>query len=144
MDDRQDLATVLAATYGANAGSVTPPIYQTSLFTFDSFQAFEDRMAGKTGQSIYTRVQNPTVAAFEAMMADAEEGGGRGRLRLRHGGDFVNPARLFETGRSGSPASSMSTPTPTVCSSACSARLASMSPIIRQGHSKMIPIFSTA
>ncbi|MEM8951764.1 MAG: aminotransferase class I/II-fold pyridoxal phosphate-dependent enzyme [Pseudomonadota bacterium] len=74
MDDRQDLATVLAAAYGADAGSVTPPIYQTSLFTFDSFQAFEDRMAGKTDQSIYTRVQNPTVAAFEAMIAEAEEG----------------------------------------------------------------------
>ena len=77
MDDRQghlDLATMLAAAYGADAGSVTPPIYQTSLFTFENFQAFEDRMAGKTDQSIYTRVQNPTVAAFEAMMAKAEEG----------------------------------------------------------------------
>lgn len=65
---------MLAAAYSADAGSVTPPIYQTSLFTFDSFEAFEDRMAGKTDQSIYTRVQNPTVGAFEAMMADAEEG----------------------------------------------------------------------
>jgi cystathionine beta-lyase/cystathionine gamma-synthase len=70
----EDIATLLAATFGADAGSVTPPIYQTSLFTFDSFQAFEDRMAGKTDQAIYTRVQNPTVAAFEAMMAEAEEG----------------------------------------------------------------------
>ena len=69
-----DIATTLAAAHGADAGSVTPPIYQTSLFTFDSFQAFEDRMTGRTDQSIYTRVQNPTVAAFEAMMAEAEEG----------------------------------------------------------------------
>lgn len=65
---------MLAALQGADAGSVTPPIYQTSLFTFDTYQAFEDRMAGKTDQAIYTRVQNPTVAAFEAMMAKAEEG----------------------------------------------------------------------
>ena len=77
MDDRHGdlgLATMLAAIHGDDAGSVTPPIYQTSLFTFESFQAFEDRMAGKTDQSIYTRVQNPTVAAFESMMAKAEEG----------------------------------------------------------------------
>ncbi|MGI9510691.1 MAG: PLP-dependent transferase, partial [Geminicoccaceae bacterium] len=77
MDERPDgldLATALAAVHGADAGSVTPPIYQTSLFTFDSFQDFEDRMAGKTDQAIYTRVQNPTVTAFEAMMAKAEEG----------------------------------------------------------------------
>lgn len=65
---------MLAAAYGADAGSVTPPIYQTSLFTFDTFQAFKDRMSGKTDRSLYTRVQNPTVAAFEAMMAEAEEG----------------------------------------------------------------------
>ena len=65
---------MLAAAYGIDEGSVTPPIYQTSLFTFENFQAFEDRMAGRTDQAIYTRVQNPTVAAFEAMMAKAEEG----------------------------------------------------------------------
>ncbi|MGI9494184.1 MAG: aminotransferase class I/II-fold pyridoxal phosphate-dependent enzyme [Geminicoccaceae bacterium] len=77
MDDRRDdlgMATLFAAAYGTDAGSVTPPIYQTSLFTFESFEAFEQRMAGRTDQAIYTRVQNPTVAAFEAMMADAEEG----------------------------------------------------------------------
>jgi cystathionine beta-lyase/cystathionine gamma-synthase len=72
--DDLDMATRLAAVHGADAGSVTPPIYQTSLFTFDSFQAFENRMAGRTDQSIYTRVQNPTVAAFEQMMAEAERG----------------------------------------------------------------------
>ncbi|MGI9419110.1 MAG: aminotransferase class I/II-fold pyridoxal phosphate-dependent enzyme [Geminicoccaceae bacterium] len=77
MDDREDLpdmATMFAAAFGDGSGSITPPIYQTSLFTFEDFQTFEDRMAGRTDQSIYTRVQNPTVAAFEAMMAKAEEG----------------------------------------------------------------------
>jgi cystathionine beta-lyase/cystathionine gamma-synthase len=77
MDDRRDgldMATMFAAVDGADGGSVTPPIYQTSLFTFETFQDFEDRMSGRTDQPIYTRVQNPTVAAFEAMMAKAEEG----------------------------------------------------------------------
>ena len=67
-----DLATLLAGVADGQGGSITPPIYQTSLFSFDSFADFEDRMAGRTNQPIYTRVQNPTVAAFEAMMAAAE------------------------------------------------------------------------
>ena len=66
--------TLLSAAFNDGSGSVTPPIYQTSLFTFDNFQAFEDRMAGRSDAAIYTRVQNPTVAAFEAMMATAEGG----------------------------------------------------------------------
>jgi cystathionine beta-lyase/cystathionine gamma-synthase len=74
MADGDAMATMLAAAFGDGSGSVTPPIYQTSLFTFESFQAFEDRMAGRTDQAIYSRVQNPTVAAFEVMMALAEEG----------------------------------------------------------------------
>jgi cystathionine beta-lyase/cystathionine gamma-synthase len=51
-----------------------PPIFQSSLFTFDNYQDFEDRMAGRSDRALYTRVQNPTVAAFEAMMAKAEGG----------------------------------------------------------------------
>lgn len=76
MTERDDLnlETFLAATFGGDGGSVTPPIHQTSLFTFDNYQAFEDRMAGRTAEAIYTRVQNPTVAAFESMMARAENG----------------------------------------------------------------------
>jgi cystathionine beta-lyase/cystathionine gamma-synthase len=72
--ESQDISTLLAAAFGGAHGSVTPPIVQSSLFTFDSYQAFEDRMAGRTDTAIYTRVQNPTVAAFEALMATAERG----------------------------------------------------------------------
>lgn len=73
MTEDTALATLLAATHGAG-GSVTPPIVQSSLFTFDSYQEFADRMAGQTSAPVYTRVQNPTVAAFEQMMAQAEQG----------------------------------------------------------------------
>ena len=54
---RPDLATLLAGVAEGQGGSITPPIYQTSLFAFDSFQDFEDRMAGRTDQAMYTRVQ---------------------------------------------------------------------------------------
>ncbi len=74
MTDGNEIATLLAAAFGGAHGSVTPPIVQSSLFTIDSYQAFEDRMAGRTDTAIYTRVQNPTVAAFEALMATAERG----------------------------------------------------------------------
>lgn len=70
----RSLATLMAEACHGEGGSVTPPIVQTSLFTFDSYEAFEDRMAGRSSGSIYTRVQNPTVAAFEGMMAKAERG----------------------------------------------------------------------
>lgn len=68
------LATLLAAPFGGPDGAMTPPIQQSSLFSFDNYQAFEDRLAGLGDRPLYTRVQNPTVAAFEAMMAQAEQG----------------------------------------------------------------------
>lgn len=74
MTDDLDLATLLASVLPDANGAVAPPIVQTSLFSFESYQAFEDRMAGRTNTPIYTRVQNPTVAAFEGLMAKAEEG----------------------------------------------------------------------
>ncbi len=66
------LATLLSAPSKDPTGSITPPIIQSSLFAFDSMQDFEDRMAGLNSRTMYTRVQNPTVAAFEEMMAKAE------------------------------------------------------------------------
>ncbi|ABD56469.1 PLP-dependent transferase [Jannaschia sp. CCS1] len=74
MSDGPDIATVLASVLADDGGSMTPPIVQTSLFAFDNYAAFEARMAGDTDTAIYTRVQNPTVAAFEGLMAQAEEG----------------------------------------------------------------------
>ncbi len=69
-----DIATILAAPFDGPGGSVTPPIVQTSLFTFPDYAAFAARMAGDSDDPIYTRFQNPTVAAFEALMAQAEGG----------------------------------------------------------------------
>lgn len=66
------LATLLTEAFDDTSGSITPPIVQSSLFSFDSYEAFEDRMAGRTTNAMYTRVQNPTVAAFESAMARAE------------------------------------------------------------------------
>jgi cystathionine beta-lyase/cystathionine gamma-synthase len=65
--------TILAAALDF-AGPVVPPIVQTSLFTFADYATFEDRMTGRSAAPIYTRMQNPTVSAFEGLMAQAEGG----------------------------------------------------------------------
>ena len=49
-----------------------PPIYQTSLFTFDSYAEMADTFAGRRKQPIYSRGDNPTVMEFEARIAALE------------------------------------------------------------------------
>ena len=71
-DTMAQLATLLSAPNRDGTGSITPPIVQTSLFAFENVQQFEDRMAGLNDRALYTRVQNPTVEAFESLMAQAE------------------------------------------------------------------------
>jgi len=52
------------------------PIFQTSTFMFDSPDHGADLFAGRTEGHIYSRVGNPTVEAFERIMANLEEGAG--------------------------------------------------------------------
>lgn len=57
-------------------GAVSPPVYQTSTFAFDSTAQGAARFAGEEAGFIYTRLGNPTVAALEEAVADLEEGAG--------------------------------------------------------------------
>jgi len=62
---------------GAHAdefGSAITPIYQTSTFAFRNAQEGADRFAGECPGFIYTRIGNPTVAAFEECIRDLEGG----------------------------------------------------------------------
>lgn len=72
--DDFSIETLLASVAEGAGGAVVPPIVQSSLFAFDNYKAFEDRMAGRSDDPLYSRVQNPTVAAFETIVAKAEEG----------------------------------------------------------------------
>jgi cystathionine beta-lyase/cystathionine gamma-synthase len=56
----------------APGGPVVPPVVQTSLFTFESYAALAATFAGERRQPIYTRVDNPTVRAFEDKVATLE------------------------------------------------------------------------
>lgn len=52
---------------------VVPPIYQSSLFTFASFEEMAEAFAGERRRPIYSRGDNPTVQEFEAKIAALED-----------------------------------------------------------------------
>lgn len=58
----------------AQSGSLTPPLYQTSTFTFDSAEQGENRFAGVEDGFIYSRLGNPTVRLLEERIALLEGG----------------------------------------------------------------------
>src|ERR671920_1211842 len=51
---------------------VTPPVFQTSLFTFSSYEEMEATFSGKLQRPVYSRGLNPTVRAFEEKIAALE------------------------------------------------------------------------
>jgi methionine-gamma-lyase len=55
-------------------GSLVPPLYQTSTFTFDSAEQGERRFAGQEKGFVYSRLGNPTVKILEDRMAKLEQG----------------------------------------------------------------------
>ena len=55
-------------------GARAMPIYQTTSFVFDNAQHAADLFALRTYGNIYTRIGNPTTAAFEERMASLEGG----------------------------------------------------------------------
>ncbi len=61
------------STSGNNMGSLVPPLYQTSTFTFESAEQGEKRFAGIEEGFIYSRLGNPTVKLLEDRMASLEK-----------------------------------------------------------------------
>ena len=55
-------------------GAVAPPIYQTSLFSFEDYQSMADRYRGDSDQAIYSRVDNPTTRVLQDKVAMLEGG----------------------------------------------------------------------
>ncbi|WP_449537266.1 methionine gamma-lyase [Ferdinandcohnia sp. Marseille-Q9671] len=55
-------------------GSLTPPLYQTSTFTFQTAEQGEARFAGAEEGYIYSRLGNPTVKLLEDRIALLENG----------------------------------------------------------------------
>ena len=55
-------------------GSLTPPVYMTSTFCFDTAETGGRRFAGEEGGYIYTRLGNPTTDLLERRLAALEGG----------------------------------------------------------------------
>ncbi|HBK67376.1 MAG TPA: cystathionine beta-lyase, partial [Firmicutes bacterium] len=55
-------------------GAVSPPIFQTSIFSFPTFEDFQQAMGDEAHHYLYTRGNNPTVNLFETKIAALEHG----------------------------------------------------------------------
>ena len=79
-------------------GARAAPIYQTTAYVFDSADHAASLFNLQTFGNIYTRIMNPTTAAFEERMAALE--GGRGALALSSGmaAQMVALLTLLEAG----------------------------------------------
>ena len=56
-------------SYKDQHGSVVPPLYQNSLFTFDSWDDIDKAFDGKAENFLYSRLLNPTVKVAEDKIA---------------------------------------------------------------------------
>ena len=59
---------------GDMSGSLVPPIFQTSTYTFDTAEQGERRFAGEEEGYVYSRLGNPTVTVLEERIASLENG----------------------------------------------------------------------
>ncbi len=76
------MTTKRIATQAVHAGekldpqtkSLTTPIYQSSVFGFESADEMIAAFEGKSGAYIYSRIANPTISAVESKLAKLENG----------------------------------------------------------------------
>lgn len=71
-------------------GAVSPPIYQSSIFSFKSFAEFRNAINDEVNHSLYTRGNNPTVMLAEQKLS-ALEGAERAKL-LTSGSSAISHA----------------------------------------------------
>jgi methionine-gamma-lyase len=58
----------------AGAGSLNPPVYLSSTYTFPTAEDGAARFAGEQAGYVYSRVGNPTTCLLEQRIADLEDG----------------------------------------------------------------------
>jgi cystathionine beta-lyase/cystathionine gamma-synthase len=75
--DSQDDLTAILHHQGERElpfGAVSPPIFQTSIFCYKSYEDFRDALADESKSYLYTRGNNPTVNLAEQKIAALEKG----------------------------------------------------------------------
>ncbi len=94
-DNRPNLETMLVHGDGGPeepAGATAPPIFQSAAFAYRTAEELEAVFAGRAPGYVYTRIANPTVAAFERRMAALEDG--RGAIACASGMAAISAAVL--------------------------------------------------
>lgn len=80
------------------SGSRAVPIYQTTSFVFEDTQDAADLFALQKYGSIYTRIGNPTLSAFEERVASLEGGIGAVATSSGQAAEFLTMAALAQAG----------------------------------------------
>lgn len=72
--ERKDITEILhhLGEDGLPLNAVSPPIFQTSIFAFESFDAFKAALADEANNYLYSRGNNPTVNLVETKLAALE------------------------------------------------------------------------
>jgi O-acetylhomoserine (thiol)-lyase len=79
-------------------GARAVPIYQSTSFVFEDTADAADLFALQKYGTIYSRISNPTTAAFEERMASLEGGIGAVATASGQAAEFLTAAALAETG----------------------------------------------
>ncbi|HEY3674558.1 MAG TPA: O-acetylhomoserine aminocarboxypropyltransferase/cysteine synthase family protein [Candidatus Tumulicola sp.] len=79
-------------------GSRATPIYQTAAYVFDSAEHAAELFALRTYGHIYSRISNPTVAAFEERVASLESGLGAVAFASGLAGQLATVLALAQSG----------------------------------------------
>lgn len=74
----------------ASGRPTAQPLYDSAAFAYETAEELEQVFAGRRPGHVYSRISNPTVAAFEARIAALEEG--RGAVALASGMAAVTAA----------------------------------------------------
>src|SRR3954454_13345968 len=77
-------------------GARAVPVFQTTSFVFEDTADAADLFALQKYGNIYTRISNPTVAAFEERMASLEGGIGAVAMASGQSAEFLTLAQLCE------------------------------------------------
>lgn len=80
-------------------GSISPPIYQTSNFVFDSVEEFKEKIKDEKANYLYTRGNNPTVEVLRRKLAELE--GMEDALIFSSGAAAMNAAIASQISRGG-------------------------------------------
>ena len=79
-------------------GARAVPIYQSTSFVFDDVADAADLFALQKYGTIYSRISNPTIAAFEERIASLEGGIGAVATASGQAAEFLTAAALAEAG----------------------------------------------